>query len=282
MGQAAEDPRNPSETGRDHADVLRSVGAALLGVGVAAAMAFTVLHLLHPGPWGLLVGVPVVCALVPGHVIGLIDRRRPAVTATVAVVVFSFGLLGALGGYSDPDPGPFWLAGVVAWLVALLGAAWSHRTRRPMVGAALLSGLYVTVSVVPEALAWQACTRFVHTRIGDVRAFTAEEVVRTPAGLLWQYEPRGGIFQGVELRAGWAAAPSSIGSGRCDLVVTIRSRQAHANMAAMADQITVGFRPSIPSRVRTRAEAEAALRELGVPKPLEPLTKSIAQTWRAT
>jgi len=261
-------------------DALRSFGAALLGLGTAAAMTFTVFHLLHPALLAMAVGVPIICAVVPGYVIGLIDRRRPAITAALAVVVFSLAFIAVLGGY-EPGTEPIYLAAAGALLLALLGAVWGARTRRPCVGAGLLAALYVGAFMVPEALAWRDARRFVDSRLADLGALVGEEVVRVPAGASWHYAPTGGLFPGVELRAHWGSEPSPTASGECDLLIRTYSRKLDADLAATVGEATLNLRPSGPTRTRSQAEAAALLREFGIPTPPQPLEESGALSWRA-
>jgi hypothetical protein len=274
---------------RDSGPRLGSAGAALVSLGLASGLVGLVLEVLHPGVLAMAVGTPTLCALIPGWVIGLLDRERPATTALTASAVFGVGLLAILcgfrfGGYAGP--GAMWLFVPIASLFAVLGAKAGQLTRRSPRGVAIgslaLVLAFVGVFIAPEAAYRRAADRFLAQRGGDLKAFVSRDLVRVPtAGLEWHTSLTRGLFRGVELSATWRATTRSVGPGQCSLTVRTDSLPLTGDLHDYVEAEDFSFAPDRPARLRTLAEAQALLRELGVREPPEGLQGRTSLTWTA-
>ncbi len=271
-------------TARD-AELLRSVGAGLTGIAVAAGLAWGIMHLIHPSLAAMAFGIPAIGALAPGFLIGLLDRRRPVLTALVAALVFSVGFMFVMHGTEDPG-NPMALFAFGACFLAMVGAAWGGRVRgsarNTAISVAVLVGACVILFVIPEITLRRDAHRFADRRSGELLAIVSREVVNVPAGpLQWQREPQAGFARGVELQTSWEAKTQVAGSGRCALAIRTMTLSLTDRLDDGIYEVRFSFAPQQPVRLRTQAEAAALLGELGVRVPPGALKQDSGLSWSA-
>ena len=261
--------------------MLTSVLAGALGAGCGAAMLWTVTKALHPALLPALIGAPLALTVIPGHVIGLIDRRHWPVTVLAAMWALALGNVAATRGMVSA-PVPLLVAAVVALALALLSAYWATRTSRPVLWAGVLMGLYVLVFVAPEINHWRSSRRFVERRLPEVMGFVSDEVATIPRGPTWQYQPTGGLFPGVRVSTRWEVAADSPAPGRYTLGVVSSWRSLEGPLHRQLHEVQLNYSPTPRRSIGAQAEAASLLRELGAALPPGGLEPRRYGSWAAS
>jgi hypothetical protein len=264
----------------------RSILAAIVGMAVAGVLVWLVLGVLHPSGWYAVIGIPMACAIVPGLVIGLLDPRRPLVTAPLAAFVFFLGL--AVVQTRGAIYGDAWVivGALGAAFVAGLGAFVGSSVREVRHGGVTTLGIaavaFIVTFALPELAFRRDADRFVEQHLDDVVDVVSENLVRVPdRGLQWDRELVGGLFRGIELSTEWQDDTPTAGSGHCSLTVRTRWLESGRELDDDIDTIRFRFKPDAPARLEDPEEAAALVRELGVAEPPEGLEKQPTFRWHA-
>jgi len=263
-------------------EVPRSVLAGLAGMIVAGALTWLMMDVLHPSGWYALIGIPTACSVIPGLVIGLLDHRRPLVTAPLAALLFFVGFVltqardGVYVGMDGWAGGAALGAGFLAGLGAFVGSSVREVRYGGTTALALAAVGFVVLFVFPELAFRRDTAQFMEQRLDDAVALVSGDLVRVPAtGLQWQHELVGGLFRGIELSTAWQVDTEAAGPGDCTLKVRARWLESEGELGDDIDTIEFRFQPHRPVRLQRKEEAEALLHDLGVREPPEDLQKQV-------
>jgi hypothetical protein len=242
-----------------------SVAALSLASGLSVALAWMLAYVLHPHVLALAGGLVASCSLVPGLVIGLVDRRRPFIT----LALFAGGLLVLSLTAAD---GGLALLSVPAILLAvggvLLGTS-ARRTRaRLAIAVSGFVGALLLGFVIPEIVHRRDAARFAARRLGDVAAFVEEHLVALPdRELEWRSGPIGGFVRGAELETEWPVHTEAVGSGQCRLRVATRFMRLEGDLDPQVGYIELEHEPAVAAQLGKLREALALADELGLRRP---------------
>jgi len=272
--------------------VARSVVAGAAGLALAGLLLWLVFCRLHPSIVALGLGLPTLCALIAGWPVGLLDTRRPALTACVACLLLAGGFAGAaagLGGMSGDDTG-FGLvvaAGIVACPCAAFGAqvAAVARRRAPVavpLGSVCLAVAFVALYVLPERAHQRDVQAFLATQMGEVRALVSRDLVDVPeTGLAWEHRLLGGFLRGVRLETSWSLGPEEAAPGKADLSIGVNYVSSGGSLDDRVFEVAFAYEPSVEREMASAAEALALLAAVGVHEPAEPLARIATGAWSA-
>ena len=261
-------------------EVPRSVLAGLAGLVVAGVLVWLMLGVLHPSGWYALIGIPTACSVIPGLVIGLLDHRRPLVTAPLAAFAFFLGFVvvqsrGAIHGDAWAAAAALG-AGFLAGLGAFVGSSVGDVRYGGVTTLGIAAVAFVVTFVFPELAFRRDAARFMEQHLGDVVAVVSDDLAKVPDGEpKWNYELVGGLFRGVELSTAWQVDTEAAGPGQCTLEVRVRWLDSGGELSDDIDTIEFRFSPHRSARLQRTKEAEALLHDLGVREPPEDLQKQV-------
>jgi hypothetical protein len=272
-GEPGDDSRAADQ--RDTArDALRSVLAGLAGMAAAGVWVWLLVEVLHPGFPALFAGIPLLYTTTPGLVVGLIDQRRPALTAAISTLLFYVTCGLVVGADFDASAWPVLVGGLVLAFVAALAALLGATVRRTRYGTtailAIVALLFAQLFVLPELRQRRKADCFLEQGFGDVLRLVGHDFVRLPdTKLEWQHELVGGYEPGVESSTRWQTTTDTAGSGRCTLTIRAWQTFFEGDLGRRIRSVQFGFRPHQRGLLATTEAAMALLRELGL-RPLLP------------
>ena len=274
-----------------------TVAVGLLGLGRALAARLT--------GWTFLffLGFFVLVALVPGWVIGLLDRSRPFVTLMAAGCLASLAFIAA-ASFEDcwwPPEARHWPTeqGAIVWgarwdpwsmlpalIVAVvhlaiaavgvgMGRSARSSARRIIIGSLSFASAFGVTVVLPWLYHLSEVRRVLTPHQSELESLIDSKLAPLPRlPMKWTWEPvdvKGG--RAYDFRAAWPASTRVAGQGQ--RIVTVRivtwSRLWGAPIS-LVEEMAFFYRPRRPALLESERDARQLLRELGVkalPKRLE-------------
>jgi hypothetical protein len=255
----------------------RSAAAALAGTAAGLFLLLVARLACHLPPAMVFVAAVLCLGIIPGYVIGLIDRRRPILTTAIAPLAASLLVTGVGAAYSKAFSVLTLAIPVLLWAAALAGVLvalrWGRSLKAGAASAMCLGAICALILGVPEMrLRWQA-DWFMRTQLAELHTFARDELVALPDGVRWQDRLSDDLPGGLELNTEWPVNTDTAGPGRCQLMVKIWPLPAAGEPAEYLADVIYKHRPYRLQRLESREKATALLGELGLKVPPGILTR---------
>lgn len=225
----------------------------------------------------MVLGIPAICGLAAGYIVGRIDQRHPVLTAGLAGVL----CLGAV--LATPNRGciqgqirSIAAVGVgVAAFAGVLGAVWGARTVHPWWGAGAILGAIVLFFVIPHMIRITRVRSFTRERLADVRATVARRLVGIPAtDVSWRHAAMPGPRGALGMHAQWTARTEVAGQGECHADIDTSRMPRTGPLDDAVHSVTLFFEPKSPADIQSQDEALSLLEELAVISPSRELEET--------